>query len=162
MTKQLRERPPKPKDSDGPTPVATDTADRDSDYKVGFCRPPKHSRFKPGQSGNPKGRPKGSRNLDTIERDVLLKPVKVTEGGRSRTVTTYEAILLGLHQDALGGEIPAIDRLFKLAPSAKAAIEAEIQIQRDQEQNGRDEEVGTLMRMVKYILTAESDEEFEL
>ena len=72
------------------------------------------------------------------------------------------AFSVGLDLKELGGEIPAIDRLFKLAPSAKAAIEAEIQLQRDQEQNGRDEEVGTLMRMVKHILTAEADEEFEL
>ena len=41
-------------------------ADRDrddDDYEVGYGKPPKHSRFPPGQSGNPKGRRKGSRGL---------------------------------------------------------------------------------------------------
>ena len=37
-------------------------------YQVGYCRPPLHSRFKPGQSGNPKGRPRQSRNMRTIAR----------------------------------------------------------------------------------------------
>ena len=40
-------------------------------YDVGFAKTPMHSRYKPGQSGNPKGRPRGSKNKDTILREVL-------------------------------------------------------------------------------------------
>jgi hypothetical protein len=45
--------------------------DCDLPYSVGYGRPPKHTRFKPGRSGNPKGRPRGSRNLSTEMQKVL-------------------------------------------------------------------------------------------
>ncbi len=42
----------------------TDPASDGSD-PVGYCKPPKRTRFQPGQSGNPRGRPKGTKNLKT-------------------------------------------------------------------------------------------------
>ncbi|MCY3732928.1 MAG: DUF5681 domain-containing protein, partial [Chloroflexi bacterium] len=50
-------------------------------YDVGFGKPPKHSRFKKGKSGNPKGRPKGSRNFSMVVKETLEEPVRVTSHG---------------------------------------------------------------------------------
>ena len=49
---------------------------------VGYCRPPKAHRFKPGQSGNPKGRPKGVPTLQEAITREAAKLVKVKQGGR--------------------------------------------------------------------------------
>jgi hypothetical protein len=56
-------------------------AGADASYAVGYCRTPVHSRFKPGQSGNPKGRPKGRRDLQTeLLEQVVGKRVTIREG----------------------------------------------------------------------------------
>jgi hypothetical protein len=55
--------------------------------EVGYGRPPQAHRFKPGQSGNPRGRPKGAKNEATILRDLLNRKIDVREGGRVRKIT---------------------------------------------------------------------------
>jgi Family of unknown function (DUF5681) len=61
---------------------------------TGYGRPPEHSRFQQGKSGNPNGRPKKSRNAKTIIRRVLDSTVTVREGARTRTVSKLEGIIL--------------------------------------------------------------------
>lgn len=85
------------------------------DYEVGYGKPPERSRFKKGESGNPKGRPKGSRNFSTDVLATLKKPVPVRENGQQKTVSTQEAALLRLREKALGGDPRALDRLLELA-----------------------------------------------
>ena len=65
------------------------------DYKVGYKRPPLHTRFRKGQSGNPRGRPRGSKNFSTLLAEALNEPVVVTEDGRRRRISKRE---LGLKQ----------------------------------------------------------------
>src|SRR5262245_35860500 len=84
-------------------------------YEVGYCRPPKHSQFRPGHSGNPAGRRRGLRNLVTDVKSTLGTPVKVKEGGRTRTRSTQEAALMVLCQKALPGDARALDRFVDLA-----------------------------------------------
>lgn len=60
------------------------------DYEVGHGRPPVATRFKPGQSGNPKGRPKASKNLSTLAREKLQAKVSVRENGRERRMSKAE------------------------------------------------------------------------
>lgn len=86
-----------------------------SDYKIGYGKPPRHSRFKPGQSGNPKGRPKGVRNFKTDVKATLEAPVKVTREGHPHKISTQEAMLLRLREKALSGDSRALDRLILLA-----------------------------------------------
>lgn len=85
------------------------------DYKVGRGRPPLHSRFASGHSGNAKGRPKGVRNFATDVKDALKAPVKITRDGKWRTISTQEALILHLREKALGGDSRAIDRMVQLA-----------------------------------------------
>lgn len=74
------------------------------DYEVGYGKPPKASRFRPGQSGNPKGRPKGARGVKALLREVLTSPVIVKVGGKTMSVSAMHAILLRLRQSALEGD----------------------------------------------------------
>ena len=84
-------------------------------YTVGYGRPPRHSQFRPGQSGNPAGRRKGVRNLMTDVKRTLKVPVSVKAGGRSRKISTQEGALLLLREKALSGDPRALDRLIELA-----------------------------------------------
>jgi hypothetical protein len=74
-----------------------------SDYSIGFGRPPTHARFQKGQSGNPKGRPKGSRNAEALLASILKEKVKVIENGRQKTITKLEALMKGLVTRVKGG-----------------------------------------------------------
>lgn len=85
------------------------------DYEVGYGKTPKATRFKKGQSGNPKGRPKGSRNFKTDVMATLEAPVQLKEKGRVKTVPTQWAALLRLREKALSGNARALDRLIELA-----------------------------------------------
>ena len=84
------------------------------DGAVGYGQPPKETRFQPGQSGNPRGRPKGSKNLKTIVEVVLNEKVEVTESGRRRKVTKLELVIRQLVNKAAGGEIKNTALLLKV------------------------------------------------
>ena len=77
-------------------------------YEPGYGKPPKHTQFEKGQSGNPKGRPKGSQNVATIIAKVGRQRVKVTENGRTRYMTKLEASVTHLNNQAASGDIRAI------------------------------------------------------
>jgi hypothetical protein len=87
----------------------------DEDDQVGYGKPPKHSRFKPGQSGNPKGKKKGTRSFSTEVRATLGMPVVLTDNERPRTVTTSAAALMRLREKALKGDSRSLDRLIDLS-----------------------------------------------
>ena len=82
---------------------------------VGYGRPPIHTRFPPGRSGNPKGRAKGARGLKTEVLEMLNTPVIVREGGRKRKISTQRAVLARLREQSLKGEARAIEKLLQLA-----------------------------------------------
>ncbi len=85
------------------------------DYEVGYKKPPKHMQFKKGQSGNGKGRPKGSRNFSADVKDTLKARVGLTGDGKRKTVSTQLATLLQLRKKALSGDARALDRMIDLA-----------------------------------------------
>jgi hypothetical protein len=66
------------------------------DYEVGYGKPPGHTRFKKGQSGNPRGRPSGSKNLATVLSEALNELVIVAENGGRRKITKRQAIITQL------------------------------------------------------------------
>lgn len=83
-------------------------------YAVGYGKPPEHSRFQPGQSGNPKGRPKGSLNLATAVNRALREKVVITENGRRKSMTKLDVAVKGLVNRAVKGDARAMQQLLGL------------------------------------------------
>lgn len=81
---------------------------------VGPGRPPKHSQFRRGESGNPKGRPKGTSNLKTDLANMLKAKVEITINGEKHRMTRQEAVLLSLFQRALLKDARAAKTLFDM------------------------------------------------
>jgi hypothetical protein len=86
---------------------------------VGPGRPPRHTRFKPGQSGNPNGRPKVSRNFATILQQQLRKMVTITVDGKPKRVTVQEVVARRLANDSMKGTTKAMELLIRVT-SAKS------------------------------------------
>lgn len=85
-------------------------------YSVGYGRPPRHSRFQKGVSGNKKGRPKGSRNARTIARDFLARKAPVTIDGKRQKMTALEiAILQQVKRATEKGELKSLQYVTNLA-----------------------------------------------
>ena len=82
-------------------------------YKVGYGRPPQRTRFQKGRSGNPKGRPRGSRNLVTLIRDALNTLVEVREHGQLRRITKLRASAINFANRVAAGDPRALEFLFK-------------------------------------------------
>ena len=91
-----------------------DKADRGNDtapdapYEVGNKKPPRHAQFKPGFSGNPNGRPKGSVNLRTRVRQGLRKSIVVTKNGRPTRMPVLDVIANRLLESSMKGDLKAI------------------------------------------------------
>lgn len=90
------------------------TPPREADYDVGYGKPPKHSQFKPGQSGNPKGRPKHAKGLNTIVRETLGGKVAVRTATGTKQISKIEAVLQKTLEKAMKGDARAQLELMKL------------------------------------------------
>ncbi|WP_156680905.1 DUF5681 domain-containing protein [Sphingomonas profundi] len=102
-------------------------------YEVGYCKPPRHTQFKPGQSGNPRrGKARKRSPIDEISK-ILAMPIIVKEGEKTRRVSAYEAAALQLRKMALSGNIRALERILDLSrelardedPTADLTVEDE-------------------------------------
>jgi hypothetical protein len=80
----------------------------------GYKRPPGASRFQAGRSGNPKGRPKGARNLRTDLTALMKKRVTVREDGELSHISRQEAMLLSLFDKAVRGDVKASGQIFTM------------------------------------------------
>jgi hypothetical protein len=84
------------------------------DYEVGYGKPPRHTRFGKGQSGNPRGRSRGTKNLKTLLSEALNEPVIVTENGGHRKVSKREAIVTQLVNRSATADLRAIKILLDI------------------------------------------------
>jgi hypothetical protein len=84
------------------------------DYSIGYGRPPKGTRFQPGKSGNPRGRPKGVKSIGRLLEEALARRVTINEGGRQRTMRMQDVIIQGLVNDSARRDPRALKQLFAL------------------------------------------------
>ena len=96
-------------------------ADDERDYEVGYGKPPRHTRFELGRSGNPRGRPGnprgrpgGSKNLLTLLNETLKEPVIVVENGRRRKIAKRQAIITQLVNRSAKADLKAIQILLTM------------------------------------------------
>lgn len=105
-----------------------------ADYEVGYGKPPVATQFKAGNKGG--GRKKGAKGFAASVKKLLRQPIKVTEGGRSRSVTMLDAVLLKLRNEAVSGDPRAIATMLALArehapddlPDAAATSESDAKL----------------------------------
>ncbi|MEQ1803729.1 MAG: DUF5681 domain-containing protein [Gammaproteobacteria bacterium] len=102
-------------------------------YEVGFCKPPQETQFKKGQSGNPRGRAKGSKSLFTVFEKMLQQRVTVRRDSKVVRLSQLEVMMATLLREAMQGNLRAAELVIKLA----TALEARAKISTDAEQAPR-------------------------
>ena len=106
------------------------------DYPVGYKKPPVHTRFKPGESGNLGGRPKGSKNLRTDLLEELAETKRILEGGRERRISKQRALIKTQVARAIKGNDRAaakvLDLYLKVFGIEDAVDEAELPLTEDE------------------------------
>jgi hypothetical protein len=123
--------------------------DREPSSNVGYCRPPAEHRFKPGRSGNPKGRPKGSRNIASIVADVLARRIRTKIDGETQRILPTEALVHVVLRKALNGDRHAWETVFRWIEQAEASKE-----RRDAVRSFGEKEEAILQRMQERFANA--------
>ena len=100
-------------------------ADEKRDYSVGYGRPPRHTRFEKGRSGNPKGRPSGAKNLSTLFIEALNETVIIAENGGRRKISKRQAIVKQIVNKAAKGDWRCTKLLLELPQETGSATERE-------------------------------------
>lgn len=97
-------------------------------YEVGYRKPPKDGQFKPGKSGNPKGRPTGSRSIGALLQDILQQRIPVTEGNKTSRLGVLAVILRRLANDAMRSDHKAIKLFLALLDRYAESPESTVQL----------------------------------
>jgi len=92
--------------------------------EIGYAKPPKSGQFKAGASGNPKGRPKGSKNLATVVLRESRQLVRVNGSGRSRKVTKLEAAVMQMGNKSAQGDPRASREFLTLVNRSEESVKA--------------------------------------
>ena len=93
-------------------------------YEIGYGKPPRHTRFQKGRSGNPRGRPRGAKNLSTLLHEALNELVLVAENRGRRKITKQQAMITQLVNKAAQGDWRAIKILLEIVQAIENRIEA--------------------------------------
>ena len=97
--------------------------DKKIDYEVGYGKPPQHTRFAKGQSGNPRGRPPGAKSFTTLLDEALNERVLVAENGGRRKVSKRQAIVTQLVNRAATADFRAMKMLLDFARDTERQTE---------------------------------------
>lgn len=81
----------------------------------GYGKPPKHTQFKKGTSGNPAGRPKGTRNFRSDFLDECASKIEFTQNGKMVRITKQRAVVKRLLVEAMAGKRHHLDMFLQFA-----------------------------------------------
>lgn len=122
------------------------------DYEVGYGKPPCHSQFKKGQSGNPAGRESGVPNTRSLIEKEGSEQMTITENGIQKVITKREATIKALYAKAMKGDVSAVKTLLeadrKNEGAAKAGSNHEL----------TEADLGVLMRHADWVKLVEAAE----
>jgi len=105
--------PKKPKSPENSPKLENSKISEDSEkYEIGYKKPPKDSQFRPGSSGNKKGRPKDHRNTYNMLTEVLDQKISIKENGRDLRISKKLAMIMQLVNKAVKGDVKAINSLL--------------------------------------------------
>jgi hypothetical protein len=90
------------------------------DYVVGYSKPPVHTRFQKGRSGNPKGRPRGKKNMSTLLSAALDAAIIVVENGRRKKISKREAIITQLVNKSASADLKATQIVLAMLQDVEA------------------------------------------
>jgi hypothetical protein len=93
------------------------------DYVVGYGKPPLHTRFQKGQSGNPTGRPRGKKNVSTLLSAALDAAIMVVENGRRKKISKREAIITQLVNKSASADLKATQIVLAMLQDVEARAE---------------------------------------
>ena len=114
--------------------------------KVGYCRPPRATRFRPGQSGNPRGRPRKPKPVQELLAMELRRRVVIRENGREQRIPKLELVMKRLVNDAIQGSYPAVRLLIDLIKVAEESSDPGLADRTIEELNAEDREI-----LARYI-----------
>jgi hypothetical protein len=98
--------------------------DETGDYEVGYGKPPRHTRFVKGQSGNPRGRPPSAKNLKTLLNEALNQPLMITENGGCRKISKRQAIITQLVNRSATADFRAMKLLLDIMREIEGRTDA--------------------------------------
>ena len=115
------------------------------EYPIGKGKPPKEHQFQPGQSGNPNGRPKGSKNVHQVLSKILNEQVTVTDAGKKMVVEKLEAAMRALVNKSFEGRPQSLKLLIEVMKDGDDAI------QQPAEDQFSDDDYANLMEEIDWI-----------
>jgi hypothetical protein len=98
------------------------------EFEVGYGRPPKVSRWRRGQSGNPSGKRKGAKNWVTVLNEMMLQKIPMWENGKRRNISVLEGLLLAQRNSGLKGNLKAAAFLLKQLAATEVAHAAQREV----------------------------------
>ncbi|HEY8005641.1 MAG TPA: DUF5681 domain-containing protein [Methylocella sp.] len=112
-----------------------------TDYKIGKGRPPRHTRWEKGTSGNPGGKKKGAVNLETTFQEAVIRPVTLTLNGEKKVISALDALVMRLFDNGIKGDIKAINSILD-------RIERLIKSEQKQDPETSEEDIEILQRVL--------------
>ena len=132
----------------------SDQSDDKPNSAVGYRRPPVNRQFKPGQSGNPRGRPKGSKNFPTMFAEAMSRPVTVRDKkGKIRTLSKQELMVEVMVNKAVAGDPKAFAAVVQFAEK--------FEVFKRQTQNHRENMDSALLKLKRGLEAMQRKEEQE-
>ncbi len=112
-----------------------------TDYKIGKGRPPRHTRWEKGTSGNPGGKKKCAVNLETTFQEAVIRPVTVAINGEKKVISALDALVMRLFDNGIKGDIKAINSILD-------RIERLIKSEQKQDPETSEEDIEILQRVL--------------